>query len=67
MGIEKFLSMTEKNIFMNINMKLSFYCINFNDENRRSKMIKRFKNQNINLKKYFYEYKYEIIFLLYKF
>jgi hypothetical protein len=30
-------------------MKLSFYCVNFNDENRRSKMIERFNNQNINL------------------
>lgn len=32
-----------------MNMNLSFYCINFNDENRRSKMIERFRNQNINL------------------
>jgi hypothetical protein len=30
-------------------MKVSFYCINFNDDARRSKMIQRFSIHNINL------------------
>ena len=30
-------------------MKVSFYCINFNDDARRSKMIERFSSHNINL------------------
>lgn len=30
-------------------MKVSFYCINFNDDARRSKMVERFSNHNIKL------------------
>ena len=30
-------------------MKVSFYCINFNDDARRSKMIERFSSHDINL------------------
>jgi hypothetical protein len=30
-------------------MKVSFYCINFNDDERRRKMIQRFSNHGINL------------------
>lgn len=30
-------------------MKVSFYCINFNDDARRSKMIERFSSHHINL------------------
>jgi len=36
-------------LFLIVMNNIAFYCINFNDEDRKNRMIQRFINQNINL------------------